>query len=151
MQDLLDSVQTETKTKILETKTKTKDILTIKTIEAIITTTTKTTDTIKAIFAKHQTSNKPELTQINSHIDLAIEQSTNPGIAKLLLTVEDWDIYLPNVEHHERIRQRVAIQILTITIMTCKITIKTATKFPHSNKRLYDTPVYVPGWTRWWH
>ena len=86
----------------------------------------KTTDT--TIIAIHQLNNKIEITQINNHADIVIEQITSPGIVKPVLTAEEWDTCLANVEHHDKIKiTDNKIQILTKTIKTCEITIRTAT------------------------
>ena len=92
----------------------------------------KTTDT--TIIAIHQTSNKTETTQINNHVGNATEQITSPGIVKLVLVAEDWDICLANVEHHEKIKT-IGNRIRMLNKIH-EISIKTATQIPHSNRIL---------------
>ena len=73
-------------------------------------------------------------TQTNNHVAIGTEQITSPGIVKLVLNVEDWDICLVMVEHHDKIRT-IGNNIILLT-KTRKITIRTATQIPHSNKIL---------------
>ena len=115
-------MQIKTKTKITEIETITIDT----TIVAISRTTKITTITV------HQTSNKTETTQTNNHADIVTEHITSPEIVKPVLTAEDWDICLANVEHHEKIRTK-GNKIGKMT-ETRKITIKAATQILHSNK-----------------
>ena len=88
---------------------------------------------IKTI-AVPQTSNKTESTQTNSHVDIVTEQITSPGIVKHVLTTEDWDICLENVELHDKIKT--IGNKIRMLIKTREITIKTATQIPLSNKTL---------------
>ena len=130
--DQIEKVQIQTKTKITETQTIIIDTITIKTLDTTTVEISKTTDT--TTIAIHQNSNETETTQTNNHVDIVTEQITSPGIAKPVLTAEDWDICLANVEHRDKIKTvGNKIQILT---KTREITIKTANQIPHSNKVL---------------
>ena len=60
----------------------------------------KTTDTTSIEI--HQTSNETETTKTNNHVDIVTEQIINPEIVKPVLTAEDWDICLANVESNTR-------------------------------------------------
>ena len=103
-------MQIQTKTKITETQSITKDIITTKTIDTIViktkdtvvVATNKTTDTIT--IAILQTNNKTETTQEINHVDIVTQQIISPEIVKPVLTAENWDICLLNVEHHDNIR-----------------------------------------------
>ena len=106
--------------------------ITIKTIDTTTVAINKTTDI--TTIAIHKISNKTETTQINNHAGIVTEQITNPGIVKLVLIAEDWDICLVNVEHHDKIKT-----IGNKIRMLAKIhetTIKTATQILLSNKIL---------------
>ena len=84
--------------------------------------------------AIQQISNKTETTQTNNHAGIVTEQITNPGIVKLVLIAEDWDICLVNVEHHDKIKPIGSkIQMLT---KIHEISIKTAMQIPPSNQIL---------------
>ena len=83
--------------------------------------------------AIHQTRIKTESTQTNNHADIVTEQIINPGIVKLVLNAEGWHICLANVEHHDKKTIDNKIRMLT---KTRKITTKTATELPRSNKIL---------------
>ena len=90
----------------------------------------RTTDT--TIIAIQQINNRTEVTQINNHVDIVIEQITNPRIVKPVLIAEDWDICLANVEHHDKImtignKNRMATK-------TREVSIKHATQILLSNK-----------------
>ena len=108
------------------------DTITIKTKDTIIVAISRATD--MTIIAIHQINNKLEKTQNNNHGDIVTEQITSPGIVKPVLVAEDWDIYIANIEHHDKIRTiGNKIRILT---KTREITIKTATQIPLSYKIL---------------
>ena len=92
----------------------------------------KITDT--KIIAIHQISNKKEITQINNLVDIVTEQITNPEVVKLVLIAEDRDIYLANVEHHNKIKT-VGNKDRMLT-KTREISIMTAPQTPHSSKIL---------------
>ena len=92
----------------------------------------KTTDTIT--IAIQQTSNQTEITQINNHVGIVTEQIINPGIVKLVLIAEDWDICLANAEHHDKIRT-IGNRIRVLTKIR-EISTKIATQTPPSNKKL---------------
>ena len=125
-------MQLQTKSKTTEIRTTTIDTKTIRTIDSIAVAINKTTDIIT--IAIHQTSNKTETTQINNHAGIVTEQITNPGIVKLVLIAEDWDICLVNVEDHDRYKTIVnKVRMLT---KTREISIKTATQILRSNKIL---------------
>ena len=81
-----------------------------------------------------KTSNKTEITQTNNHVDIVIEQITSPGIVKLVLTANDWDICLAKVEHRDKIKT-IGNKIRMLA-RTREITIKTATQILRSNKIL---------------
>ena len=129
----IDKVQIQNKIKATGTQTTiTTDTIPIKTIDVTTVAISTTTDTI--IIPIHQISNKTGTTQTNNPVGIATEQITSPGIVKPVLTAEDRDICLVNVEHHNKIRTRGnKIRLLT---KTRKITIKTATQIPHNNKVL---------------
>ena len=119
-------IQTKAKNTVIQTI----PIITkkIRTIDTIVVETSKTTDT--TTIAIHQSNTKTETTRDNNHVDIVTEQIISPGIVKTVLTAEDWDICLANVESHKRIRTiGNKNQILT---KTDEITIKTATQTPHS-------------------
>ena len=75
-----------------------------------------------------------ETTPTSNRVDIVTEQIISPMIVKPVLSAEDWDICLANVEYHEKIIT-IGNKIRTIT-KSCQITIKTTTQFPHSNKIL---------------
>ena len=130
--DQTDKVQLQTKTKTTEIQTTTIDTITIRTIDSITAAINKTTDIIT--IAIHRTSNKTEITQINNNVGIVTEQITSPGIVKHVLIVEDWDICLVKVEHHDKIKT-----IGNKTRMLTKIreiSIKTAMQIPLINKIL---------------
>ena len=82
----------------------------------------------------HQTNKKTETTQTNNHVDIVSDQITSPGINKLVLSAEDWDICFPNVKHHDKVRTKAnKIQVFS---KAREITIKTARQTPHSNKTI---------------
>ena len=110
----------------------TKYTITIRTTDTITVAIIKTTDT--TIIAIHQISNKTEITQINNHVGIVTEQITSPEIVKLILIVEDWDICLANVKHHDQIKT-IGNKIRMIT-KTREISVKTATQIPLSNEIL---------------
>ena len=130
--DQIDKVQIQTKIKITENQTTTIDTITMKTIDSITVAISKTTD--KTNIAVHQTSYNTEATQTNNHVDVVTEQITSLGIAKLVLIVEDWEICLANVEHHDKIRTKGKKN--QMLVKTRKIAIKSATHIPQSNKIL---------------
>ena len=99
--DQKNKVQIETKTKTTAIQMKTIDTITIKTIDTKIMAISKTT--LITTIAIYQTSNQIETTQTNNHVDIVLEQIIRAGIVKPVLTAEDWDICLPNVEHHDKI------------------------------------------------
>ena len=123
-------MQIQTKTIITENQTTTIDTITIKTIDTIKVAIIKTTDITKN--AVHQTSIKTETTQTDNQVDIVTEQITSPGIVKLVLTAEDWDMYLANVEHHDKIRT-IGNKIRMVT-KTREIRTTAATQIPFSNK-----------------
>ena len=92
----------------------------------------KTTDI--TTIAIHQISNKTETTQSNNHAGIVTEQITNPGIVKLVLIAEDWDICLVNVEHHDKIKT-IGKKIRMLAKIH-EISTNTATQIPHSSKIL---------------
>ena len=84
--------------------------------------------------AVHQNISKTKTTQTSNQVDIVSEQMTSTGIVKLVLGVEDWDIYLANKEHHNKIR---TIGNKTwMLIKTRENTIKTVTQIPFSSKLL---------------
>ena len=130
--DQTDKVQIQTKIKTTKIQTTIIDTITTGTIHTTTAEISKTTDT--TIIAIHQISNKTEITQINNHADIVTEQITSPEIVKHVLTGEDWDICLANVEHRDKIR---TIGNKTrISAKTREISIKAATQIPFSNKIL---------------
>ena len=62
----------------------------------------KTTDA--TIIAIHQVNNKTEIIQPNNHADIVTEQIINAGIVRPVLIAQDWDTYLANAEHHDKIK-----------------------------------------------
>ena len=125
-------MQTQTKTRITETQTITKDTITIKTIDTKIVAISKATDI--TTISEHQTNNKTETTQSNNHVDIVTEEITSQGIVKPVSTVEEWDICLANVEHHDKIKT-IENKNRKLT-KTREITMKTATENPLSKKIL---------------
>ena len=124
-------MQVQIKIKFIEIRT-TIDTITIRTTDTITVAISKITNTTK--IAKHQLSNKTETTQINNLVDIVTEQITNPETVKLVLTAEDWDICLANVEHHDKIRT-IGSKNRMLT-KTREIITNTATQTPHSSKIL---------------
>ena len=130
--DQIDKLQAQIKIKNIEIRTTTIDKITIRTTVTITVAISKITDT--TIIAIHQISNETEITQINNLVNFATEQITNPETVKLVLIAKHWDICLANVEHHDKIK--IKGNKIRILIKTRKISIKTATQNPHSNKKL---------------
>ena len=124
--------QTKTKTTEIQTTATIDTTITIRRTDTITVAISRTTDTI--IITKHQISNKTETTQINNHVGTATEQTTSPGIVKLVLIAEDWDTCLANVEHHDKIKT-IGSKIRMLTKIR-EIIIKTAMQTPYSNKIL---------------
>ena len=120
------------KVKITENRTTTVDITSIKTIEATIVAISKTTDI--TTIAMHQTNNKTETTRTNQHLDIVTEQIISPRTVKPVLTAQDWDIRLANVEHHGKIKT--IGNKIRMSTKTRIITNKIATQIPLSNKIL---------------
>ena len=127
-------MQVQIKIKITEIQTTiaTDTSIPIRTIDTTTVAVNKTIDT--TTIAIHQTSNKPEITQTNNHAGIVTEQITNPGIVKLVLIAEDWDICLVNVEHHDKIKT--IGNKIRISAKIHEISINTATQIPHSSKIL---------------
>ena len=123
-------VQIKIKVTEIQTTIATDTTITIRTIDTTTVAVNKTIDT--TTIAIHQTSNKPEITQTNNHAGIVTEQITNPGIVKLVLIAEDWDICLVNVEHLDKIKT-IGSKIRKLTKIH-EITIKTATQILRSNK-----------------
>ena len=92
----------------------------------------KTTDI--TLIAIHPINNKIETTQTSNHADIVTEQIINPGIVRPVLTAEDWDTCLANVEHHDKIKT-IGNKIRMLTKIREIIT-KTATPMPLNNKIL---------------
>ena len=82
----------------------------------------------------HQISNRTETTQTNNQVDIVTERITSPEIVKPVLIAEDWDIFLANVEHHDKIRT-IGNKIRMLTKIRENLT-KIATQIPLSNKTL---------------
>ena len=126
-------MQIQTETKLTETQTKTTGIVLFETIDTTTVAIHKPTDT--ATIAIHQAGNRTETTQTNNDVHIVTEQITNPENVKLVLTAEDWDLNLANVDHHDKIRTiDNKTRILTKTTRAREIKIRTATKIPHSNE-----------------
>ena len=125
-------MQIQTTTKITQIQTTTIDTITTRTTDTKTVGINKTTD--KTTIAIHQTSNKTEITQTSSHADIVTEQIINPGIVKLALIAEDWDICLANVEHCDKIKT--IDNKIRMFLKIRKITIKIAKQIPPSNKIL---------------
>ena len=100
-------------------QTTTIDAIKVRTIDTITVAINKTTDITE--IAMQQINTKTVITQINNHADNVIEQIINPAIAKLVLIAENWDKYLANVKHRDKIRtignkSRILTKIGEITI-----------------------------------
>ena len=76
--------------------------ITIRAIDTTAVAISKITDI--TTIAIQQINNKTEITQLNNHVGIVTEQITSPGIVKLVLIAEDWDICLASLEHHDKIK-----------------------------------------------